>query len=263
MAASSSPMIIDCHCHAGAGDGLTGPWDTRASLRRYRNRARRAGIQRSVLFAPFHSDYAIANRQVGEIIAAEPERFWGLACIHPVRDRGRAGRLVEAALALGGFTGLKVHRHDGRISREICQTARRLELPVLYDIMGGTAVVEILAAEYPEVPFIIPHLGSFGDDWAAQKIMIYQLQRHANIHTDTSGVRRFDLLQEAYRQAGPAKILFGSDGPWLHPGLELAKVQALGLPPAEEQLILGGNLLRLTAAARRRWPPVKPRPAEF
>ena len=21
--------IIDCHCHAGTGDGLTGPWDTR------------------------------------------------------------------------------------------------------------------------------------------------------------------------------------------------------------------------------------------
>ena len=22
--------VIDCHCHAGEGDGLTGPWDTRA-----------------------------------------------------------------------------------------------------------------------------------------------------------------------------------------------------------------------------------------
>ena len=26
-------MIIDCHCHAGKGDGLTGPWDTNAPLR--------------------------------------------------------------------------------------------------------------------------------------------------------------------------------------------------------------------------------------
>jgi hypothetical protein len=23
-------MIIDCHCHSGKGDGLTGPWDTNA-----------------------------------------------------------------------------------------------------------------------------------------------------------------------------------------------------------------------------------------
>lgn len=47
------------------------------------------------------------------------------------------------------------------------------------------------------------------------------------------------------RAAGAEKILFGSDGPWLHPGVELAKVHALGLPPADEALILGGNLLRL------------------
>ena len=25
-------MIVDCHCHAGKGDGLTGPWDTAAPI---------------------------------------------------------------------------------------------------------------------------------------------------------------------------------------------------------------------------------------
>ncbi|NWG76424.1 MAG: amidohydrolase family protein, partial [Rubrivivax sp.] len=58
-------------------------------------------------------------------------------------------------------------------------------------------------------------------------------------------LRRFDLLEEAVQRAGPGKILFGSDGPWLHPGVELEKILALGLPPAEEDLILGGNFLRL------------------
>ena len=28
-------MIIDMHCHGGKGDGLTGPWDTDASLHDY------------------------------------------------------------------------------------------------------------------------------------------------------------------------------------------------------------------------------------
>jgi hypothetical protein len=40
-------------------------------------------------------------------------------------------------------------------------------------------------------------------------------------------------------------VLFGSDGPWLHPGVELAKVRLLGLRQADEQLVLGGNVLRL------------------
>src|SRR5690606_37901905 len=53
------------------------------------------------------------------------------------------------------------------------------------------------------------------------------------------------ILAEAVRRAGAGKILFGSDGPWLHPGLELAKVRALKLRPAEERQILGQTLLRL------------------
>jgi len=45
-------------------------------------------------------------------------------------------------------------------------------------------------------------------------------------------------------------VLFGSDGPWLHPGVELAKIRAIHLSPSEEALVLGGNWLRLTAEAR-------------
>jgi hypothetical protein len=63
-------------------------------------------------------------------------------------------------------------------------------------------------------------------------------------------VRRFDLLDQAVRRAGARKVIFGSDGPWLHPGVELAKIKALGLAPADEQLVLGGNLARLIRAAR-------------
>ena len=118
--------------------------------------------------------------------------------------------------------------------------------------MGQVAPVELLATEYPDVAFIIPHLGSFSDDWRAHLALIDILQRHPNVHTDSAGVRRFDLLAQAVRRAGPGKLLFGSDGPWLHPGLELAKIRALGLPPAQEQLVLSGNFLRLTARARRR-----------
>ena len=51
-------MIIDSHCHAGKGDGLTGPWDTAAPLDKYLLRAAQAGITQTVLFAAFHSDYA-------------------------------------------------------------------------------------------------------------------------------------------------------------------------------------------------------------
>lgn len=246
-------LIVDCHCHAGQGDGLTGPWDTAAPLGRYLRRAAAAGIERAVLFPAFHSDYAAANRRLARFVARRPERFWGFAFVHPERDRGRVGAMVEEAVGRLGFRGIKVHRHDARITREVCEAARAFRVPVLYDVVGDVATVELFAREYREVDFIVPHLGSFADDWRAQLAFVDHLARHPNVYTDTSGVRRFDLLVEAVRRAGPGKVLFGSDGPWLHPGVELAKVRVLGLSPVAERQVLGGNLMRLLA---KRSPPL-------
>ena len=213
-------MIIDCHCHAGHGDGLTGPWDTAAPLERYLRRAARAGIHRTVIFAAFHSDYAQANREVARMVASRPERL-SRVCLRPCRARPRPSRtmLVPRPSSEYGFVGIKVHRHDARITRESLRGRRRFGMPVLYDLMGEVSVVELLAQEYPDVDFIIPHLGSFADDWRAQLALIDHLARHPNIYTDTSGVRRFDLLEQAVRvpaqaRCCSARTVHGCTRPW-------------------------------------------------
>lgn len=243
-------MIIDSHCHAGTGDGFTGPWDTRADLRQYLGWCREAGVSHSVLFAPFHSDNRVANEEVARLVTANPRRFSGYVFVNSVRDAGRVFPMVAHHVRQHGFRGIKCHRYDGRITREICETARRLRIPVLYDVMGDVSSIDLFAPEYPEVSFIIPHLGSFADDWKAQRAFVDPLSRLPNVFTDTSGVRRFDLLEEALRRAGAGKILYGSDGPWLHPGVELSKIHALKLTAAERQLVLSGNWRRLTGRRR-------------
>lgn len=239
-------MIIDSHCHAGTGDGFTGPWDTRADLGRYHEWCREAGISHSVLFAPFHSDNRVANAEVARLVMANPRRFSGYVFVNSVRDAGRVLPMVSHHVRRHGFRGIKCHRYDGRISREVCEAARRLRIPVLYDVMGDVASIDLFAPEYPEVAFIIPHLGSFADDWKAQRAFLDPLSRLPNVFTDTSGVRRFDLLEEALQRAGAGKILYGSDGPWLHPGVELSKILALRMSAGDRQLVLAGNWLRLT-----------------
>src|SRR6266581_4329085 len=105
-------MIIDAHCHAGKGDGLTGPWDTDAPLDAYLRRARSAGIDRTVIFAPFHSDYARANLAVAHIVKRNPRRFIGFAFVHAARDAGHITDMLTRAVRGWGFRGLKVHRLD-------------------------------------------------------------------------------------------------------------------------------------------------------
>lgn len=237
--------IIDCHCHAGQGDGFRGPWDSDAPLEQFLEWSNEAGIARTVLFPAFHSDYSTANRLVASIVRKSPDRFWGFAFVHPERDRGRIASMVGEAVERHGFRGIKVHRSDARITREVCDAARRFRIPVLYDVVGEVESVELFAPLFRDVDFIIPHLGSFADDWRAQHLMADHAARHPNVYADTSGVRRFELLETAVKRAGARKILFGTDGPWLHPGLELMKVRLLGLAPADEGLVLGGNLLRI------------------
>ena len=240
-------MVIDCHCHAGTGDLLTAPWTTTAPLDAYLRRARAAGIDRTVVFPLFHSDYAAGNREVAQIVARHPDRLIGFGFVHPRNDAGRVHEMA-ADCARWGFRGMKVHGHDASPTREVCDAARKYKFPLLVDVAGRAHLVDMFAPQYPDVNFIVAHLGSFADDFRAHQQVIDQLARYANVYADTSGVRRFDYLVSAVRRAGARKILFGSDGPWLHPALELQKIKLLRLPAGDEALILGENARRLIGA---------------
>jgi predicted TIM-barrel fold metal-dependent hydrolase len=238
-------MIIDAHCHAGRGDKMTAPWTTVAPLGKYLGRAKAAGVDRTIVVPAFNSDYAAANAELARIVAGNPDRLTGFAFVHPARDKGRILQVVAKAVRDYGFRGIKVHGIDALPTRELCEVARKFRLPILADIVGRTHVIDMFAPEYPDVDFIIPHFGSFADDFRAQQQVVDKIVRYPNIYTDTSGVRRFDYIVEAVQRGGVRKIIFGSDGPWLHPAVELHKIRMLGLPRREEQLILSGNILRL------------------
>lgn len=241
-------MIIDCHCHAGSGDRMSGPWDTRADLTHYLRRCDDVGIGHSVVFAALATDYRRGNDEVAALVRAYPGRLTGFVFLDGRMTFEVVRGELEKHVVGNGFAGIKCHRHDAPLSRTICEHAQRMSLPVLYDVGGDVASIELFATEYPGVNFIVPHLGSFADDWKAQLAIIDHLQRHPNVYTDTAGCRRFDLLLQAVRRAGAHKVLFGSDGPWLHPGVELEKIRQMRLSERAFSLVAGGNLLRLLGA---------------
>ncbi|MEZ8219842.1 hypothetical protein GG496_000009 [Candidatus Fervidibacteria bacterium JGI MDM2 JNZ-1-D12] len=238
-------MVIDIHCHAGTAERLQAPWTTRADLSAYLERAEEAGIDKTVVFAITSDDYERANAEVAEIVARHADKLIGFARIHPERDKGKIERLLRRAVEDYGFRGIKVHGGEALPTREVCEVAKSLNLPILVDIMGRVEVLPLLAAEFPEVNFVVAHLGSFADDWRVFQVMPFMLAKFPNLYADTSGVRFIDYLLEAIRVAGAKKILFGSDGPLLHPGLELHKIRLLKLPQEDEVLILGENARRL------------------
>ena len=243
-------MIIDCHCHAGKGDRLTAPWNTVAPIGAYLRRARAAGIDKTIVVAAFHSNYDRANAELAHIIARHPARLIGFVFVHATRDAGRIFPMVAHAVRKWRFRGIKIHGFESMPTREVCETARAFRLPIFVDVVSRPEVIDMLAPQYPDVNFIVAHLGSYTDDWRAHQQVVYQIARYPNVYGDTSTVRRFDYIVEAIKRAGPSKVIFGSDGPWNHPGVELHKINLLGLPKDREALVLGGNILRLIRQAR-------------
>jgi predicted TIM-barrel fold metal-dependent hydrolase len=243
-------MIIDCHCHAGKGDRMTAPWNTVADIEPYLRRARAAGIDKTVVVATFHTDYAKANADVARIIARHPGRLIGFVFVHATRDAGRIFRMVAHAVGKWRFRGIKIHGYEAMPTREVCEAARAFRLPIFVDVVSRPEVIDMLAPEFPDVNFIVAHLGSYTDDWRAHQQVAYQVARYPNVYGDTSAVRRYDYIVEAVKRAGARKLMFGSDGPWIHPAVELHKIRLLGLPKDQEALVLGGNLMRLMRGAR-------------
>lgn len=239
--------VIDSHCHASTDGLLAAPGEPDVSLVRYAIRAVEAGITQTVLMAPPVGHYAQANQVVREVVEASPGRYIPYVFVNPAADRGRLAAIIDSA-ARWGARGIKVHWSDGEVTPEVGEVASRYRLPVLYDPYGDMALVRKVTRLFPDVAWIVPHLSSFADNWKAQVALVDALTTTPNLFTDTAGVRYFDILADAIRRAGAHKVLFGSDGPYLHPGVELAKINALKLDVADYALVVGGNLIRLISA---------------
>jgi uncharacterized protein len=242
-------VIVDAHCHAGTGDGFTGPWDTLAPIEPYLEKAAAAGIGRTIVFPVFNRDYDAANRRLAAIVARHPDRLVGFGGLHPIDDAGRVDELVREAVEDLGLRGLKIHAHDALPEAPILRAARRHGIPVLVDVMRKVEHAIGLARAFPEVPIIVPHLGAFADDWHAQRRLTDALPDHPNLFADTSGVRYWDVLVRAARRA-PDRLIFGSDGPFLHPAVELEKIRQLPVTPDVRRAITGGTIERLVPAVR-------------
>jgi len=240
--AQAKPLVIDAHCHAGHGTGMSAPWTTRADVEATLRNMKEAGIDRTVIFPINNTEYEKPNQEIAEICLRYPHKFIGFAKHDPQTEAGRIAAMLRREVRELGLKGLKLHRLP---TREVLDAVAELEIPVLYH-PDRVADFHMIASDYPRVPFIVAHLGSFASaNWTEHLAAIDIARRYSNVYLDTSGVAFWKYLQMAVKEAGPEKVVFGSDGPELDSRVEMYKVRLLKLPPADEAKVVGGNILRL------------------
>ena len=242
LAAQPRSLIIDAHCHAGLGQAMSAPWTSRADPQVTLRHMAEAGIDRTIIFPINNPDYEKPNQQIAEICQRHPGKFIGFAKHDPQTEAGRIRSMLRREVESLGLRGLKLHRLP---TREVLDTVAELGIPILCH-PEQVADFHMIASEYPQVPLIMAHLGSFASrSWTEHMAAISVARRHRNVYLDTSSVVFFKFLMMAAREAGPDKLIFGSDGPEVNSRVELYKIRLLKLSPADEAKVLGGNIRRL------------------
>ncbi len=243
------PSVIDCHAQVGSGETWAGPKRTvDYSLKLVLKRAAEAGIDLSCIMAPRSVSYEHKNREVARLGAKYPEKLIGFAVHSPQRETGRLKAMLTQEVREMGLRGLKT---DGHPTREILDAVAELGIPVIYypDSSGGSGparMFHMMAATYPSVSFILPHLGSYrSENWWAHIETIDLAKRYPNVYIETSGILSHKYLEMAARDLPAEKIIFGSYSPELDPRVEVHAVRLLKLPGHQEAGVLGGNLQRL------------------
>jgi predicted TIM-barrel fold metal-dependent hydrolase len=172
--------------------------------------------------------------------ALEQEHLQGRARIlkiHAAMDgAGPASPAYREALEWAALKGVPVILHTGCI-----QSKRVFKGPE----MGRLEHFQAWFTEYPKVTFIAAHMGLHEPE-----DVLKVAEAHANVSVDTSW-QPAEMIGEAVRRLGAERVYFASDWPLLGNNIEVGlrrvrEAEIAGwLTPAECDLVLGGNALRL------------------
>ena len=236
------------------------------------------GVQRAALIASVPGD----EESVAAGVARHPSRLVGFFMVDPSAPDApeRAGRAINERDLRGVCLFPAMHHvplHDDRTLRVVEAAAgrpgtavfvhcgvlavgvrRKLGLPSRFDLrLGDPLGVARLALMFPTVPFIVPHFGA-----GMFREVLMALDACANVHLDTSssnswirytpGLTLDAVFRTALAQAGPSRLLFGTDSSFFPRGWQRGVyeqqrqiLEEIGVSAGDTALIVGGNFDRL------------------
>jgi len=238
---AKTDLVIDAHGHAGHGEALSAPWSTFNDPEVILRHAEEAGIDKTIIFPIENPTYRKANEEIARIVERYPGKFVGFAKHDPFAEAGRIERLLTREVRELGLKGLKLHKPP---TREMLDVVANLKIPVLFH-PPKVADFHMIASRYPQITFIMAHLGSFSSQsWSEHLAAIDVAKRYPNVYLETSSVILWRYLELAAKEV-PDKLIFGSDGPDGDSRVELYKIRLMKLPKDLERKVLGATVQRL------------------
>lgn len=233
-------MIIDAHVHVKGGDEYRREFTPEVILRTMDE----AGVDRSVIFS-----ICLPGRESNELTArchaAAPDRFIPFAHVW-AGDGQEALRELRRAVEELGCRGLKLHLGEAAEATveqlmSVCADAIELNIPVLVDFANRFEAAEALVGALPDLKLIVAHLGAPRDERLVDRF-IGLARQHPNVYLDSSYSSVPWKIADAIRELGAGRVIFGSDGPLIHPTIELAKIRVCNLDTEEFEQVTWRNI---------------------
>jgi predicted TIM-barrel fold metal-dependent hydrolase len=103
------------------------------------------------------------------------------------------------------------------------------------------SVMQAIVTRHPRVRWILAGVNYLYELQMAVSLM----QRYETVHLETSCIMGYSAIEKTVQRCGQHHLLFGSGMPWQEPAAGLSKITHARISTAAQELILGGNLLRL------------------
>jgi predicted TIM-barrel fold metal-dependent hydrolase len=194
-------------------------------------------------FNPHALDY------LAEVVGRFPDRLIGFVRLHPWY--AEAANLLEEALGGHRMKGIKLHPvgtldHPGSdATLRLLRLAGAHNAPALFhcgdEPLSTPLAVEQAAQRAPETTIILGHMGGYFHVADALRVA----ERRPNIVLETSAMPYPAKIKEAVSRVGADRVIYGSDGPGCPPRLEVRKVLAAGLEPADLAKVMHGTIARI------------------
>jgi uncharacterized protein len=174
-----------------------------------------------------------------------------------VIDPRRTETYAQAEELLGQphCVGIKIHPEEhGYPIREHAQAIFEFAARHRAVVLAHTSEQKSLAAdcvvwlnEFPEARLILAHIGHGWDGDLTHQVRAIQHSRHGNVFADTSSSKSITpgLIEWAVREVGADRVLFGTDTPLYHTGMQRARIDYADLGDDVKRAILRDNAVRL------------------
>lgn len=244
-------LILDAHIHVGRWDDPV-LCHTSTTVREMDETLEGVGISGAVVTT---SDRRENAKLLDEIERDGRLRHWVFPWVHP--GQGAEDELQFLQTNRARISGIKLHPSLSRVRvtdpgyAPFLDFASRQRLPVLvhcgqWQEMASYKFALDLAERYPAASFILAHGG--GNNAALRLQAPETIERRGsppNVYIDLTGLGLWWAAEIAIKRLGADRFLYGSDYPLGHPKVLLGLIDALRIPAADKDLILGENLLRL------------------